>query len=479
MPNSPKYSEQEKLLLRYQNEPWEFFKVAWPDIIVWDKLREVLQKLVDGKRVAVPAGHGVGKTWLEARIALWFLNCFPPAKVITTAPTWPQVELLLWSEIKAAYNRSAIPLAGRILSTELKVREDWFGVGFSTSGKSDEREYGTPKFQGFHGENLLVIFDEAPGVRHEIWISAISLLVGSNNKILAAGNPTSPSGDFYEACKSPLWEKVRISSFDHPNVKEGRVIIPGAVTAEWIEDRRKEWGEDSPLWQAKVVGDFPDEGEDTLIPLSWAEACVGLNLGTDGLKCLGADIARYGGDNTVLAEFWGPTLQPLEAVNKKDTNWTIGRIKNKHTGMAIRDAKGDIVGYGYDAIGVDDTGVGGGVTDGLEAEGIDVEPFNFGASPTEPERFENLKAEIYWNFREDVRDKQVSLPNDPELINQLCSIKYKYTRKGKIAIESKDDMRKRGLKSPDKADAVVIARAAGRQGKEPVISVITVEEDDE
>ena len=460
-------NDQEKLLLSYQRNPKLFFQAAWPDVVLWDKLEEILDALVNNRRVVVPSGHGVGKTWIEARIALWFLNCFPPAKVISTAPTWSQVSLLLWSEIKSAYNNSKIPLAGRVLQTEIKVREDWFAVGFSTAGDASEREFGTPKFQGFHAENLLLLFDEAPGVKHEIWVSANSLLVADNNKFLAVGNPMSPTGDFYEACKSPLWKKVQVSSFDHPNVKEGKEIIPGAVTKEWIEERRQEWTEESPLWKAKVLGEFPDEGEDTLIPLSWAESCVGLDLGDGGEKKLGADIARFGSDMTVLAQFWGATLKPLEVVSKRDTNWTIGRIKSEN------------VKYSFDHIGVDDTGVGGGVTDGLTDAGIDVEPFNFGSSATEDDKFENLKAEIYWNLRDAIRDKSISLPDDRELINQLCSIKYKFTRKGRIAIESKDDMKKRGLKSPDRADAVAIAYSTGLVKEAPRITIISTDEEDE
>ena len=113
--------DQAKLLLKWQKNPDLFFQAAWPDVFLWDKLRDVLKALVNNRRIAVPSGHGVGKTWLEARIALWFLYCFPPSKVITTAPTWPQVEMLLWSEIKNAYRTSQIPMGGRLLSTELKL----------------------------------------------------------------------------------------------------------------------------------------------------------------------------------------------------------------------------------------------------------------------------------------------------------------------------------------------------------------------
>lgn len=457
---------EENLCQLYRNQPIEFFKDAWPGILIWDKHEEILNAIAEQRRIIVPSGHGVGKTWLMARVALWFLYCFYPSKVITTAPTWPQVEKLLWSEIKKAYNTSAIPLGGRILSTEIKIDEDWFAVGFSTKGKASEREFGTPRFQGYHSENLLVIIDEAPGVEHEIWTSIASLVTATNNKVIAIGNPTSPTGPFYDATKSELWNKVKISCFDHPNVKTNSIVIEGAVTTEWIEERRKEWGEDSPLWQTKILGEFPTEGDDTLIPLAWVEACVGLDLSREGERKLGVDVARKGNDKTAFCTIIGQCVEPIEAVNKKDTNYTIGRIGELH-----RENQ-------YDQISVDDTGVGGGVTDGCEDNGMEVNAINFGERAQEEERFENIKAELYWNLREAIRDKLLSLPDDKELINQLCSIKYDYTRKQRIKIESKDDMRKRGFKSPDKADALAIAYSFGGTMKgTPGISIISVDDD--
>lgn len=453
--------------IKYQKDPMKFMKAVWPDIFLWEKLFKICELIANHKRVVVPSGHGVGKTFIAARLALWFLFSFYPAKVVTTAPTWPQVEKLLWSEISKAFNTSVVPLGGRLLQTELKINEEWFATGFSTRGKASEREFGAPKFQGYHSENLLIILDEGPGVEHEIWTSINGLIVSPNNKVLAIGNPTSPTGDFYEACKNPLWQKLNISSFDHPNVKENKIIVPGAVTKEWIEERRIDWGEDSPLWIAKVLGQFPVEGEDTLIPLSWAEACIGLDLSEEGEKKLGIDVARYGNDKTVFCEIFGKIVKPLEAVNKKDTNWTIGKALDKNKNIK------------YDYIGVDDTGVGGGVTDGLENEGLDISALNFGSAAQENDKFENLKAEMYWNLREAIKKKEISLPDDKELINELCSIKYSYTRKGCIKIESKDDLKKRGLKSPDKADALVIAFNCGFVKNIPTINIISIDRDEE
>lgn len=452
-------------LKQFQKEPIKFFREAWPDIYIWDKLEEIANAIVNNRRVVVPSGHGIGKTWLMARVVIWFLYCFPPSKVITTAPTWNQVEKLLWSEISKAHRSSRIPLGGHLLLTNLKIRDEWFATGFSTAGTNAEREYGAPKFQGYHSPNMLIVLDEGPGVDHAIWLAAETLITGENNKIVAIGNPTSPSGDFYNACKSPLWKKINVSSFDHPNVKENKIIVPGAVTTEWVEERKIEWGEDSPLWMAKVMGMFPTEGNDTLIPLAWAEACVGLGLSKEGERKLGVDVARYGVDRTALCQIWGKVTLPIETVNKKDTNWTSGRVKvlNKSAN--------------FEAIAVDDTGVGGGVTDALEDEGIDVDAVNFGGQAVDNSMFENRVSEMYWYARELIRAKEIELPDDKELINELCIRKFSYTRKGKIRIESKDDVKKRGHKSPDKADAFVLALNAGITEKAPELTIITGDEE--
>lgn len=162
----------------FQKNPINFLKSAWPDIYLWDKLLEICEQMEKNRRLVIPSGHGIGKTWIVARLALWFLYSFYPAKVITTAPTWPQVEKLLWTEIANAYNKSKFPLGGRLLQTDLKIEEDWFATGISTSAKVSERDFGASKFQGFHSPNLLVILDEGPGVEHSIWTAVETLITG-------------------------------------------------------------------------------------------------------------------------------------------------------------------------------------------------------------------------------------------------------------------------------------------------------------
>lgn len=454
----------------WKQNPLDFIKAHWPNAIVWEKQQEICNSVRDFRGTVVPSGHGIGKSWISARIAVWWLFTHYPAKVITTAPTWIQVESVLWGEIRAAISSSRIPLCDPkdVLQTEIKLSADWFAQGISTTESVDQREFGSTKFQGFHSPNLLIILDEAPGVHKSIHIAVETLATGSNNRILEIGNPTSPSGPFYDNCYSPNWNKIQVSCFDHPNIKEKTEIIPGAVTEEWINRMKEEWGTDSPLWKAKVLGDFPDETEDTLIPLSWVENAVKNEFRPSQIRVLGVDPARFGDDKSIGYEVIGNEVREKFNVSKEDTARLAGRIIN-----IIED---------YKEVDIDGTGVGGGVIDSAKnqlLEDLDknrralaqrIREIHFGSKPLNESRFFNLRAEMYWNARERLRpDAQtylkVKLPDDDELKSQLTSIKFYYTTNGRIQIESKDEIKARIGKSPDKADACVLALWAARPEK--------------
>ncbi len=444
----------------------------------------MIRSVVENKRTAVSSGHSVGKSWLSAKLALTFLILHYPSKVVTTAPTWFQIEKILWSEIRSSHAKARFPIGGTLLQMELRLEEDWFAVGLSTTEGVATREFGAVKMQGFHSPNLLVILDEAPGVPREIWRAVESLITGDNNKVLAIGNPTSPSGDFFECFKSPLWSTMYISCLDHPNVVSGQELIPGCVTRSWVEDRKTAWGEDSPLYRAKVLGQFPDEGEDTLFPLSWVEDAAKRVLSPLGTRRLGGDIARFGPDRTVLYEITGQVAKLKDSAKKQDTMVTAGKIKNlieEHLpdcyigedGKKLDDCKYDD--YHYDHVGIDDAGVGGGVSDRLVEQDVSIDRVNFGESAIESERFINVRAEAYWILRDALNPKStdpLQIEDDDDLLHELTNIKFSFTSKGQIKIESKDEIKKRIGRSPDKADALAIAYYAGRKHKDPQIHII-------
>ncbi len=407
----------------------------------WEKQSEILKAARHSRRVAVRACHGVGKTRVAAWVAVWFLFCHRDSKVITTAPTWHQVENLLWREIHVIHSRAKYPLGGKLLQTQLEIDKQWFALGLST----DKPE----RFQGYHAENILLIVDEASGVDQYIFDAAEGLLTSPGAKLLLIGNPTQLSGEFYNAFRSPLYHKVHIGAFDSPNVKAGKVVRPYLVTKEWVEEKRIQWGEDSPLWYSRVLGEFPEQGDDTLIPLSWIEAAQ--NRWTEAAAGepveLGVDVARFGTDTTAIVLRRGIIAEVIAQLRGQDTMAVTGAVI-----QAIHKTRAKIV-------KVDVVGIGSGVVDRLKEQGYPVQPMNAGESAFDNERFVNRRAEWFWSLRERFQAGDIAIPPDEELAAQLSSIKYKFDSRGRIQIEGKDEMRKRGLPSPDKADALMFAFA--------------------
>jgi len=422
----------------------------------WEKQEEVLNAVRDHRRVAVRACHGVGKTKVAAWVALWFLYCHRNSKVITTAPTWHQVENLLWREIHAAHATSRIPLGGKVLQTQIELGKQWFALGLST----DKPE----RFQGFHAENILLIVDEASGVDQRIFEAAEGFLTSPGAKLLLIGNPTQLSGEFYNAFRSSLYHKIHISAFDSPNLKAGKIVRPYLVTPEWVEEKRIKWGEDSPMWYSRVLGEFPEQGDDTLIPLAWIEAAQrrwreymkSEPKGDEPVE-LGVDVARYGSDSTVIVVRRGICAEIARVIRGQDTMQVAGAVIDvlRSTGAAV--AKVDVV------------GLGAGVVDRLKEQKQPVREMNAGEAAYDKERFVNRRAEWYWALRERFQAGDIAIPPDDELAAQLASLKYKFDSRGRIQTESKEDMRKRGLPSPDKADALVLAFAPTDMLPEPDI----------
>lgn len=433
-------TQAKKILDRARQDPVFFVRqVLGGD--PWKKQEEILKAVRDHKRVAVRACHGVGKTKVAAWVALWFLYTHPNSKVITTAPTWHQVENLLWREIHAAHAASRIPLGGKVLQTQIELGKQWFALGLST----DKPE----RFQGFHAEDILLIVDEASGVDQQIFDAAEGFLTSTGAKLLLIGNPTQLSGEFYNAFRSPLYHKIHISAFDSPNLKAGKVVRPYLVTQEWVEEKRLKWGEDSPLWYSRVLGEFPEQGDDTLIPLAWIEAAQQRwqALAPGEPIELGVDVARYGSDTTVIMLRQGSRAEIVTQLRGQNTMEIAGR-----TIEALRKTKATVA-------KVDVIGIGAGVVDRLEEQRYPVQEMNSSEAAYDNERFVNKRAEWYWALRERFQSGDIAIPPDDELASQLASLKYKFDSRGRIQIESKEEMRKRGLPSPDKADALMLAFA--------------------
>lgn len=424
---------------------------AWAEdklkAFLWSKQREIIQSVVFNRRTAVQSSHGPGKSFIAGMLAAWWIDTHPheEAVVVTTAPTHRQVHGILWEEIRKQHRRGDLP--GRVLMTD-----QWY-IGESLVGEGRKpADHDDDGFQGTHRRYVLVILDEACGVPENLYTGAESITTNEHCRILAIGNPDNPSGPFADACKpNSGWNVIRISTFDTPNFTGEEVPAPLRdllPSKEWQESRLKKWGADSPLYLSKVLGQFPESAEDTLIPLSWVVAAQNRDIVPrkfDDSK-MGVDVARFGADRTTAYHNHGGRIRQILDTSKQATTETAGRVAVLWRELRTSD------------INVDGVGVGAGVVDMLEEDGYPVNDMQAGGGSSAPTKFLNARAEWYWNLRVAFERGMIDLdPADEDLAAQLSSIRFTHTRRGQIQIESKDGMKKRGMPSPDHADAVMLA----------------------
>jgi phage terminase large subunit len=414
----------------------------------WSKQREIAESVRDHPRTAGRSGHGVGKTGIAARTALWFLAAYPYSKVITTAPTWHQLREQLWREIAVAYQAADGFFDGRLTDTRLELGPDWFALGLST----DRPE----RFSGHHAEHLLLIVDEASGVSEDIFQAAEGFLTSENAKVLMLGNPTALAGAFHRAFHSEraLWNTISISALDTPaftGEKVSKTVARRLVTRKWAETAAKKWGEASPLYQVRVLGEFPSSADNTVCPVADVEAAQRRTVEPGSPVVVSADPARFGSDETVICVRRGWQVRIAAANHKKDLMETAGRI--------LRVAREEAAKGGEPVIVVDDIGIGGGLVDRLRELGeFPVEAFNGAGAARDSREYPNARSQAWFDFAEKLG--QLDLDDDEQLAADLVAPAYRIDSHGRRVVEAKSDTKKRLGRSPDRADAVLMAFAA-------------------
>ncbi len=454
---------------------------------LWAAQRRILEALARFHRVSVKACHASGKTFVAACAALWFITRYSDGVVITTAPTGDQVRELLWAEIHAAIDRSILTFPTANLA-DLHLGPKNYAVGRST-------DKGV-RFQGFHGRRMLIIVDEAPGVQGPIFEGLDSLAAGGDVTILELGNPIVPSGAFYDTFgrEKSLWHTITIGAFDTPNLaglevdddgcpvgllalseeELGETVETALISRRWVKDMWLKWGQNPqhPLWQGRVLGQFPTQAEDALLPLAWLDRAQrawqeGRGLNPEARLVAGVDVAGAGEAETALhlrtgarshAQFAWPDPDPRGLVAAELT-----AVKGRLARVCV-----DSIGVGYNF--------------GLHLRDLafPVRLVNVGEPARDGERFVNLKAELYWALREVFEEDVYSLDPDDVLFGQLSSIRYDHDPRGRVRIESKEAARKRGVQSPDRAEALMLSMAAnpaasttsssGTAGRRPLVS---------
>lgn len=447
----------------FVNDPVGFVETSCGGFC-WSKQKEVMLSVRDNRRTAVPSCHDVGKSAIAARIAAWWLATNEPGEafVVTTAPTWRQVKNILWREIGRLHRKAGLP--GRVTQTEWHINDEIVAFGVSPADNDPTA------MQGIHARKVLVILDEACGVVKVLIQAADSLISNDESRMLAIGNPDDPTAEFANMCKPGSgWNVVHISAFDSPNFTGEDIpdwLKPLLVSRTWVEEKRRSWGEQSPLWKSKILGEFPDQAEDGVVPYSALRAAVIRELQEEGDIELGVDVARFGTDNSVCYRRRGRVARKQWKVNGNSTD-VVGE-KVILTAIELKAKR----------IKIDDTGIGGGVTDylnkakrdGVVIDGkivklpddVEVVPIIFGEAPATSsagEKFLNLRAELHWGMRLRFLDGDIDIEDDDDLLAQASSIKYRQNSRSQIVIESKDDIKKRGLPSPDDWEALLLAFA--------------------
>lgn len=447
---------------KMRKEDWTIENLEQPDWFIenafknihglWDKQKEIALSVRDNRFTAVRSCHDSGKSFVSARIALWFLLTNRDSVVVTTAPSWTQVKEILWREIASAYGSIEdvnfwFRFRSELTTTKLDISPDWFAIGVATK-KEGEASQVAERMLGYHAKSgkILVIVDEASGLRFEIWGAIEGLMTSEGSRLLAIGNPYRLTGGFANLFKQKGVNRIHIKASDIPNIREGRIIIPGLMSPEYPKEMEEKYTKNSDVYRVKVDGEFPKQEKDSLVSLQHIEdAFVRGGVKAEGEKRLGVDVARFGDNETVFTYRQGLKVHWVKKFQKEDTMETAGRVKvfMREEGIEAKN------------VDVDDIGVGGGVTDRLWEDGVKVNRVNVGQAAENEDEFYNLRAEAYWEVRRWM--KKASLPKDDDYL-VLANIKYKIgsRRKGQIQIESKMEMKKRGVKSPDVPDSLML-----------------------
>lgn len=460
----------ERATLEWSSLP-EYARHAWDGSR--DPIKAALEAIAAGQWIAVQSGTATGKTFAEAAAILWHCGSFPDSVAVTVATKEAQMVKGVWREVGRLWPRFAQRFPRAELTT-LRIRMDpqrgdaWGAWAITAKVTADEQS--NTSVQGLHAERLLILCDEMPGIPESIVTALVNTATDAGNVIAGFGNPDNESDPLAKFGRRSGVVSLRVSALDHPNIVTGRTIVPGAVSRGSIQKRADDYGVESPMYGSRVRGIAPKQAADALVHRAWVDAAIvrGVQWAADP-KALDGYPKAYGvdpsnsdaGDEAAVARFLGPLCTSVRSKRCPDAN---------ALGLEVfLLAQGDEVDPRY--IGVDSIGVGAGTVNEsrrLYHGGNQFTALNSGAAPSfratkgadgqgwtgDSNQFLNLRAQMYWQAREDLRKGLVGLPDDPELAEELIMPTYE-VRAGKVVIEPKSDVRSRLGRSPNKADAFV------------------------
>ncbi|MEV8402592.1 hypothetical protein [Streptomyces niveus] len=424
---------------------------------VWSKQREILHAVRDNRRTAVRSGHGVGKSWTAALVACWWLDTHEPGEafVVSTAPTFSQVRAILWRYIRKHHR--AGDLAGRVNQTEWLIDDELVGYGRKPADTDEDG------FQGIHARYVLVILDEACGIPGQLWTAADALATGPDCRILAIGNPDNPASHFRKVCTPGSgWTQLTISAFDSPNLT-GETIPEGMAAAlvsrEWVEEKARDWGEENPIYRAKVLGEFTQDAANQVVRASDVAACRlpdEKRATADELLPveLGVDVGG-GGDETVIRERRG---------RRAGREWRAHTDRPEKIAPLVLAAVKET---GATAVKIDSIGIGFGVIGELRNAAnrgehtAQIVGVNVSTAASRPDKYLNLRAEMWWELGRGLSERGgwdlCGMDNGDTAVAQMLEPRWDVDPSGRIRVEKKEEIKKRLGRSPDNADALLLA----------------------
>jgi phage terminase large subunit len=415
-----------------------------------------LMKFAKSKRTTIRSGHGTGKDAYASWLIMNFLITRPYAKVVCTAPTNRQLGDILWSELSKWIRKSKIADEFVIQKDKIFHKDapkEWWCRAVSPSVKASKEEQ-AETLAGFHGDHLLIVVDEASGVPDPVYIPLEGALTQEDNKVLLIGNMTKNTGYFYDthfhATINKAWTKLHWDSRQSTNVHPSMI--------QYFIDK---YGITSNIFRIRVAGEPPLESENTLISLADAIQCIGNEIGDYSAEplYLSVDVARYGEDDSIIMPRQGLLIHPWETFHGINTIDLGGHIYMTFQEM---EALG---------IAMDEIGVGGPIVDWLHKKGLTRECFgvNVARKSSDIAKYDRLRDELWMMVRDkcirgvysfpDVVVKQagIDIHLGHELANELASPTYKFNEHGGIKVESKKEMKLRGIKSPNIADSICLS----------------------
>jgi len=436
------------------------------DQVVWSKQAEIMQAVRDHRRTAIRSGHGVGKSHVASLLACWWLDTHPPGEafVVTTAPTYSQVRAILWRYIRRHHKAAGLP--GRVNQTEWLIDDELVAIGRKPADHDESA------FQGIHAPYVLVIIDEACGVPEQLWIAGDALTTNANCRMVAIGNPDNPASHFRKVCTpGGGWHVIGISAFDSPNLTGEEVpadVAAALVGREWVEEKRREWGEDNPLFRSKVLGEFSPDAPYQVVRTSDLAVCR-IDRETPYAPAdllpveLGVDVGG-GRDETVVRERRG---------RRAGREWRAHTDRPELIAPMILQA---IKETGATAVKVDSIGIGFGVIGELRnmtGRGLHrarIVAVNVAEKASQPDKFVNLRAELWWEVGRGLSEQQArdgqgwdlsGMDNADATVAQLLEPQWSVDAQGRIKVEPKEDIIARLGRSPDNADALLLAFYGG------------------